>query len=964
MTDAPAVTPSPQATAAGVRAQIAAGQVAAARPAFEALRASLSPIDMALTESLLHEAEGDLEASLSVLKRGLASHPRSVPLNAQSARTLVRLERLAEAEAASVATLALDSANIHALTALAVAYAKTGRAQQSLDVICRLAVCPGSSASEVWSAIGELSVAGRWADILQILDARVSTLEAKRARAQRVDALLELDRQRDALAALMTAYGAGDGQPRDMIDHLIARRALAVAADFIQRSCASEPGVADLRAAVASAARGVHEGSTLEAAPLAYADAARALDILLPDEQGPSEAVVRSAAFLIERAQSRLAQGDHRGATDYLIGAGRLAPTDRAVLEMLAEAALRADYRDRYVDTLFRLHSAHPGADTLTAAVKAAIGAGRWGAVGELMSRAPDHALDIAPGVAEATDGFRRRLHRRLEDFLRRGDCVGGLELVSGVRPWMTTGDWPSELIARLLAAAKRLLRSPRMSTDSEAVSRLSSLYLALDPDDADVRRLMARLHLRHRRFGEAAQILAGVVRADPHLARDWADLALALGESGEPAERDVCMARALVIAPTSLPAKALDEFWTRMATAPSRKRSAPASVGGEGHDEWVAGRLSRVMLAIRADDADGVHAVAAEVIELAPEATALVELAAEFAARKEDWATAVRYRAALSAANPEDRGALVALVRALTRAGATAAALDLVDRLLALAPIGAGYRRLRLEVLLADGSSEAVTNLCRALMETPADDTAGFIVDVAQILAQGEDLDRARAWIEAGQARHGASGSLARLAATLAYRQARWEDAATLWNQLAQSDDQKTIKEARVFRARIAAATNRNEDATRLYSEVLGDDPGNESAARHVVRQAIAAGRLDEAHAALERLEARAGRTPLVVSLRAMLAMGRRDSATAVGEYQRGIAEHPRDIELRCRLADLYDDLGDYEAMDATLRGGESLSVQDPRVLSRQLTAGAARGLAPRRLLALADRLLATVIA
>jgi glycosyltransferase involved in cell wall biosynthesis/tetratricopeptide (TPR) repeat protein len=397
------------------------------------------------------------------------------------------------------------------------------------------------------------------------------------------------------------------------------------------------------------------------------------------------------------------------------------------------------------------------------------------------------------------------------------------------------------------------------------------------------------------------------------------------------------------------------------MTSVASMKSRAPApSIGGEGHGEWVARRLSGIMLAIRADDAGEVHAVAEEVIERAPEATALLEMAAEFAARKEDWARAVRYRAALSAAKPGDQLVTVALVRSLTRAGATPAALDLVDRLLEQVPIGGGYRRLRLEVLLADGSSEAVTSLCRTLMETPANDTAAFMVDVAQILAQAEDFERARAWVEAGRARHEQSGSLARLAATLAYRQARWEDAETLWRQLADTDDQNTLKESRVFRARIAAATNRGEDATRLYGEVLEDDPGNERAARHVVRQTIAAGKLDEAQAALALFEARVGRTPLVIRLRAMLAMGRRDSATAVAEYQQGVAEHPRDVELRCRFADLLDDIGDHKAMDAMLRDAEALAPGDPMVLSRRLTAGAARQLAPRRLLTLADRLLA----
>jgi glycosyltransferase involved in cell wall biosynthesis/tetratricopeptide (TPR) repeat protein len=394
------------------------------------------------------------------------------------------------------------------------------------------------------------------------------------------------------------------------------------------------------------------------------------------------------------------------------------------------------------------------------------------------------------------------------------------------------------------------------------------------------------------------------------------------------------------------------------MASVAATKRRAHGSAEDRG--EWAARRLNGVIRAIRADDAPEVHALAEEVIERAPEATGLLELAAEFAARKGAWAAAVRYRAAVSAAKPEDRPATVSLVRSLTHAGATAAALDLVDRLLEQAPIGAGYRRLRLEVLLADGSSEAVTSLCQTLIETPANDTAAFMVDVAQILAQAEEYESARGWVEEGQTRHEGNWPLARLAATLAYRQGRWEDAETLWRQLVETDDPGVLREARMFLARIAAATSRNEDATHLYGQVLDNDPGSEEAARHVVRQTIASGRFDEAQASLSRFEARVGRTPLVVSLRAMLAVGNRDWAAAIAEYDQGIAQHPRDIELRCRFADLLDDLGDHEAMDAALRAAETLAPNDPRVLSRRLTAGAARNLAPRGLLALADRLLA----
>jgi len=365
-------------------------------------------------------------------------------------------------------------------------------------------------------------------------------------------------------------------------------------------------------------------------------------------------------------------------------------------------------------------------------------------------------------------------------------------------------------------------------------------------------------------------------------------------------------------------------------------------------------------MVAIRADDADEVYAATAEIVERAPEAVAPLGMAAEFAARAEDWPRAVRYRAAQMAAQPQDRPAKVAFIRALIRAGATAAALDLVDRLLEQAPIGGGFRRLRLEILLADGSDEDIASLCGALAETPANDTAAFMVDVAQILTQGQRFEAARAFVEAGQARRPDNPALAKLAATLAYREGRWAEAEELWRGLAETEDESGRRAARLYRARIAIAADRGADAASHYGQVLADDPANEEAARHVVRAAIGRGDLDEAAAVLGKFEARAGKTAPVIGLRALLAVGRRDTAQAVVEYERGIADHPDDIELRCRLADLLGDLGDHAAMDRVLRAAETLAPRDPAVLSRRLTAGVARQFAPRRLLVIAERLLA----
>ncbi|MEO8927801.1 MAG: hypothetical protein ABI306_11635 [Caulobacteraceae bacterium] len=568
MTAPPIASLSPPAAATAIRALIAAGEVAAARSAFEAMRARLAPFDLALTQCLLQEGEGDLEAALASLEQALVSYPRAIHLHAQSARLLARMERPVEAEAAALATLALDKANVHALTALAFVYARTGRDGESLDVVHRLATRPGSSEAAVWSAVAELAGAGRWADILRVLDERGSALEGRRVRARRAEALLELGRQTDALAVLAGAHRAGDAPPLETINRLIARGALAVAARLIEESMAGEPKVADLTATLARAAESVRDASSSEAAPLAFADAAHALAILFPYRPVHGEAVARAADFLVERARARQARGDPSGATDDLVVAARLAPADRAVLEMLAEAAGRAGRPDQRLDALLRLHDAHPAADTLVAAVEGALGASRWDAVAKLMSRASDQGLDAAPEVSEAADRWRARLHVRLEVFVRERDLVGGLEMLAGLAPWMTLSDWPAASISRPLLASKRYLRGQRVSADAEAFLRVSSLYLALDPDDADVGRLVGRFHLRHRRFAEAARALATVVRADPHVAGDWLDLAQARGELGELMARDACLARALVIAPASLAAGPLDQFWARMARA------------------------------------------------------------------------------------------------------------------------------------------------------------------------------------------------------------------------------------------------------------------------------------------------------------------------------------------------------------------------------------------------------------
>jgi len=534
-----------RATVSGVRAQIAAGELAAARAAFEALRTGLgASADVLVTEGLLLEAEGKLEASLTSFQRARAAAPASAYPSGQVARLLARLERPAEAEAAALSTLALDDANPVGLAALVYAYASAGRTEERLDVVRRLAAIPGLGAARLWSAIGDLAGALRWTDVLRILDERVDDLPPGRACLQRVEALLGLDRQADALGCLTAAQAAGHVKPAEVVERLVARRAVALAAAFIQQCPLDTSGAA--REIVHTEAARVCVAVTLEASPFDHADAILAQRILFPDRAGLGEAVERAAAVLVEQARAHLVRGEDSLATDTLIRAARLAPADLTVLDLLAAAAERAGRADRHLETLLRIYRLRPSPESLTVAVEAAIRAEWWTPLGDLMARAQGQSSTVMASSG-AIDGLRGRLHDSLETLLRVGDADGALTLVAALQPWMTLRDWPAATIARLLAAAKRHLRRPRASG---AIGRLAASYLSLDPGDLDVQRLLARLHLRHRRLRDAAGLLAGVVRADPHVARDWLDLAKAHDGLGEAAQRDLCLARAHIIAP------------------------------------------------------------------------------------------------------------------------------------------------------------------------------------------------------------------------------------------------------------------------------------------------------------------------------------------------------------------------------------------------------------------------------
>ena len=372
---------------------------------------------------------------------------------------------------------------------------------------------------------------------------------------------------------------------------------------------------------------------------------------------------------------------------------------------------------------------------------------------------------------------------------------------------------------------------------------------------------------------------------------------------------------------------------------------------------DWVAQQTEGLILALRAGDADRAFAVADAVLEQDPESVQLIEMTTDLAAQRADWPRLLRYRAAVVAVRPQDRTARIALVRALTRAGLYAEADQAAGRLIEGAPDAAGLLRLRLETRLAGGSDAALSEWVEHLAGTEAGKGEVFAGEVSQMLAAAGKFHIAETWIQGVGALHGRSPAMLRQQATLAYRRRDWETADALWAEVEASEEGRNRIAAWLHRARIAANRARREEATGHYQSVLGEDPANAEAARHVVRQAIADGRLGEAASAFEAFNQATGDTPLTTWLAASLASARGDAVAMSRLFREGVERWPNDLELRLYWADMLGDAGDWSGMASVMGEAERLGENDAQWLRRRLRLGTARAEPATEMLQLVDR-------
>ena len=541
-------------SAALVRGLIAKGAIADARQAFGRLaEQGASGPEVLLVEAWLLAAENLDSEALDVLRRLLASRPAAARIQEDVARLAMRLGAAPEAEAAGRALTAQDPDNLDGLNALAFAYQRMGRERERLDTLLKLALAPSASEASIWPAVQALAEAGRWGDALTVLDGRELELAPRPVARLRFDALLRTGWHRRALDALLQAHGLDYLRVDEAIDIAIENQALRVGAQFVEAALRDDPRRAEARARLLTTAVEASASGSMATSPVTFSDAILARSLLIPGRAALTESAERAREFLIKQAKWLLAKGDAGLATDFLVQASRHDLADVAVLELLIQAARKAGRADRLADAAARLCEVAPDSSALLAAAASAFEASAWPTLAVVMTRLRQWAEAGDPRSNEAA--ARSWLAARLAELLAADDLARALALAGAGRGSWPIEVWPGAVIARLRSAAKRWLRLDG-PVDDPALVEACVDYLAITPADVEVRRILARKLAKLRRPADAREQLSVIVARDPHLARDWLDLAVAHHDLGEAERRDYCTARALAISPgINLPA-------------------------------------------------------------------------------------------------------------------------------------------------------------------------------------------------------------------------------------------------------------------------------------------------------------------------------------------------------------------------------------------------------------------------
>ena len=252
------------------------------------------------------------------------------------------------------------------------------------------------------------------------------------------------------------------------------------------------------------------------------------------------------------------------------------------------------------------------------------------------------------------------------------------------------------------------------LATDAAAAERQARGILAAAPADPRARLILGSALRRQGRFAAAREALEPLAEAHPQAALTQYELGLTLAALGDPAQGAAALRRAVALR------RDLPEAWKALGDllfAAGDARGAEAAFKEHARAAVRDPALAQAAEALFAGDAAGAAQLLRQRLAKRPQDAAALQLLAQAAARLGDLDEAeARLRTCLDL-DPDRDGARFDLAEVLVRQPQAAAALALVEDLLAKDPAEAAYRNLKAACLGMLGEYEAAIALYDGLL-------------------------------------------------------------------------------------------------------------------------------------------------------------------------------------------------------------------------------------------------------
>lgn len=269
-----------------------------------------------------------------------------------------------------------------------------------------------------------------------------------------------------------------------------------------------------------------------------------------------------------------------------------------------------------------------------------------------------------------------------------------------------------------------------------------------LDPENGEARLKLARFYVLGNAYDEAERELAAVLELLPNNAEAHVlEASLALRQN-DPAAAKPWIEKAAALAPGN-PDLVLAEVSYIMQTAGDAAAVARVDQGLTEHPENLALYLIKLQLLERMDNQPGIGAHLGDMIDQFPEEPRFRQARAEWALRNEDMETAEAELRAIVSSLPENREAIVTLIRFLGQQHGTAVARAELAELIKDAAEPFPLELMLAQLDIQSGQTEAAVEYLRDLIGRAGENANQARIALAQLLVQRGDQEETYALVD-----------------------------------------------------------------------------------------------------------------------------------------------------------------------------------------------------------------------